>query len=65
MKSNLDKLFKLSKGLRNNIGIVEVMSGNACGGCFSIIRLAEYQDILKGKIIICENCGRMLVKEQK
>jgi hypothetical protein len=52
---------KIRTNMRNGLAVVATDRG-ACGGCFAIIppqRQAEIRQ--KKKIIICENCGRILV----
>jgi len=52
---------KIRGNMRNGLAVVSTDRG-ACGGCFAIIppqRQAEIRQ--KKKVIICENCGRILV----
>lgn len=52
---------KIRRNMRNGLSVVSTDRG-ACGGCFAIIppqRQAEIRQ--KKKIIVCENCGRILV----
>lgn len=52
---------KIRSNMRNGLAVVKT-DRSACGGCFAIIppqRLAEIRQ--KKRIIVCENCGRILV----
>ena len=52
---------RIRKGARNGLAVVYVQR-DACGGCFSKIPPQRQMDIrLRKKIIVCENCGRILV----
>ncbi|MCS7073587.1 MAG: C4-type zinc ribbon domain-containing protein [Bacteroidia bacterium] len=51
----------IRRNMRNGLAVVTI-DRHACGGCFAIIppqREAEIRQ--KKKIIVCENCGRILV----
>lgn len=59
-----DRLYLSYKKIRNNarngLAVVSVKRG-ACGGCFAVVppqRQVEIKD--KKKLIVCENCGRIL-----
>lgn len=57
----LNAYHNIRTNMRNGLAVVGT-DRNACGGCFAIIppqRLAEIRQ--QKKIIICENCGRILV----
>src|SRR6185369_10708248 len=52
---------KIRGNMRNGLAVV-TMDRGACGGCFAIIppqRQAEIRQ--RRKLIVCENCGRILV----
>ena len=52
---------KLRGNMRNKLAVVSVKR-DACGGCFATVppqRQADIRD--KKKLIVCENCGRILV----
>jgi len=52
---------RIRRNMRNGLAVVTV-DRSACGGCFAVIppqRLYEIRQ--KKKIIVCENCGRILV----
>lgn len=52
---------KLRKNARNGLAVVTV-DRDACGGCFHKIPPQRQLDIkMKKKVIVCENCGRILV----
>ncbi|MCS6905662.1 MAG: C4-type zinc ribbon domain-containing protein [Bacteroidia bacterium] len=52
---------RIRKSMRNGLAVVTVDRG-ACGGCFAIIPpQRQYEIRQKKKIIVCENCGRILV----
>lgn len=51
---------KLRSNARNGLGVVMV-EREACGGCFSAIPPQRQTDIKeKKRILVCENCGRIL-----
>lgn len=51
---------KLRKNARNGLAVVNV-EREACGGCFSAIPPQRQTDIKeKKRILVCENCGRVL-----
>ena len=52
---------RIRKNYRNGLGVVPVLR-DACGGCFNAIPPQKQSEIKqRKKIIICENCGRILV----
>jgi len=52
---------RIRKNYRNGLGVVAV-ERDACGGCFNAIPPQRQSEIKqRKKIIICENCGRILV----
>jgi uncharacterized protein len=52
---------RIRKNYRNGLGVVPV-ERDACGGCFNAIPPQKQSEIKqRKKIIICENCGRILV----
>jgi predicted nucleic acid-binding Zn-ribbon protein len=55
---------KIRKSYRNGLAVVPV-ERDACGGCFNAIPPQKQSEIRQHKkIIICENCGRILVDEE-
>lgn len=59
----LRSYLRIRQNMRNGLAVVSVDRG-ACGGCFAIIppqRSCEIRQ--KKKMIICENCGRVLVDQ--
>ncbi len=54
---------KIRKSFRNGLAVVPV-ERDACGGCFNAIPPQKQSEIKQHKkIMICENCGRILVDE--
>lgn len=52
---------KVRRNMRNGLAVVYT-DREACGGCFAIIPPQTHLEIRqKKKLLICENCGRMLV----
>ena len=52
---------RIRKNYRNGLAVVEV-ERDACGGCFNAIPPQRQSEIRqRKKIIVCENCGRILV----
>jgi len=55
---------RIRKSYRNGLAVVPV-ERDACGGCFNSIPPQRQSEIrLHKKIIVCENCGRILVDEE-
>lgn len=54
---------KIRRNMRNGLAVVNTDRG-ACGGCFAIIPAQTHLEIRqKQKLLICENCGRMIVDQ--
>lgn len=54
---------KIRKSYRNGLAVVPV-ERDACGGCFNAIPPQKQSEIKQHKkVMICENCGRVLVDE--
>jgi hypothetical protein len=52
---------RIRNSYRNGLAVVAV-DRDACGGCFNSIPPQRQSEIrLHKKIIVCENCGRILV----
>ncbi|HEX8331276.1 MAG TPA: C4-type zinc ribbon domain-containing protein [Segetibacter sp.] len=52
---------RIRTNYRNGLGVVAVMR-DSCGGCFNAIPPQKQSEIKQHKkIIVCENCGRILV----
>jgi predicted nucleic acid-binding Zn-ribbon protein len=52
---------RIRTNYRNGLGVVPVMR-DSCGGCFNAIPPQKQSEIKQHKkIIVCENCGRILV----
>lgn len=52
---------RIRKNWRNGLGIVYVQR-DACGGCFAKIPPQRQLDVrMRKKVIVCENCGRILI----
>ncbi|TAH00669.1 MAG: hypothetical protein EAZ16_13080 [Sphingobacteriales bacterium] len=57
----LNSYDRIRKNYRNGLGVVPV-ERDACGGCFNAIPPQRQSEIKqRKKIIVCENCGRILV----
>lgn len=57
---------RIRKSVRNHIAVAAVYNGNACGGCHAEIAPQRLIDIESGKkLIICEYCGRILVRPEE
>ena len=55
---------KIRKSYRNGLAVVPV-ERDACGGCFNAIPPQKQSEIKQHKkIMICENCGRILVDDE-
>ena len=55
---------RIRKSYRNGLAVVPV-ERDACGGCFNAIPPQRQSEIRQHKkIIVCENCGRILVDEE-
>ncbi|MCX8020668.1 MAG: C4-type zinc ribbon domain-containing protein [Chitinophagaceae bacterium] len=60
----LNSYDKIRKSYRNGLAVVPVQR-DACGGCFNAIPPQKQSEIRQHKkIMICENCGRILVDEE-
>ncbi len=54
---------KIRKSYRNGLSVVQV-ERDACGGCFNAIPPQKQSEIKQHKkVMVCENCGRILVDE--
>jgi hypothetical protein len=55
---------RIRNSYRNGLAVVSV-ERDACGGCFNSIPPQRQSEIrLHKKIIVCENCGRILVESE-
>lgn len=55
---------RIRNNFRNGLAVVSVVR-DACGGCFNSIPPQRQSEIRQHKkIIVCENCGRILVDEE-
>jgi uncharacterized protein len=55
---------RIRKNYRNGLSVVPIVR-DACGGCFNAIPPQRQSEIRqRKKIIVCENCGRILVDEE-
>lgn len=60
----LNSYDKVRTNYRNGLAVVSVQR-DACGGCFNAIPPQKQSEIRQHKkIMICENCGRILVDEE-
>ncbi len=54
---------RIKNSYRNNLAVVPVKR-DACGGCYNAIPPQKQSEIKqRKKIIVCENCGRILVDD--
>ena len=61
MLGNFRFHLRIRKNVLNGLAVAPVLRG-ACGGCFAQIPPQLQSDIRqRKKIVICENCGRVLV----
>ena len=52
---------RIRKNFRNGLAVVPI-ERDACGGCFHTIPPQKQSEIkLRKKVMVCENCGRILV----
>jgi predicted nucleic acid-binding Zn-ribbon protein len=55
---------RIRNNFRNGLAVVTVVR-DACGGCFNSIPPQRQSEIRQHKkIVVCENCGRILVEEE-
>jgi len=55
---------RIRKNYRNGLAVVPV-ERDSCGGCFHAVPPQKQSEIkLRKKIIVCENCGRILVDNE-
>jgi len=55
---------RIRQNYRNGLAVVPV-ERDACGGCFYSIPPQKQSEIkLRKKIMVCENCGRILVDDE-
>lgn len=55
---------RIRKNYRNGLAVVPIVR-DACGGCYNAIPPQRQSEIRqRKKIIVCENCGRILVDEE-
>ena len=55
---------RIRKNFRNGLAVVSIVR-DACGGCFNALPPQRQSEIRQHKkIIVCENCGRVLVDEE-
>lgn len=60
----LSSFDRIRNNFRNGLAVVSVIR-DACGGCFNSIPPQRQSEIRQHKkIIVCENCGRILVDEE-
>jgi predicted nucleic acid-binding Zn-ribbon protein len=56
---------RIRNNFRNGLAVVPVVR-DACGGCFNSIPPQRQSEIRSHKkIIVCENCGRILVEQEE
>ena len=55
---------RIRKNFRNGLAVVPV-ERDACGGCFNAIPPQKQSEIRqRKKVLVCENCGRILIDEE-
>jgi predicted nucleic acid-binding Zn-ribbon protein len=55
---------RIRKNYRNGMAVVPV-ERDSCGGCYNAIPPQKQSDIKqRKKIIVCENCGRIIVDDE-
>jgi hypothetical protein len=55
---------RIRKNYRNGLAVVPV-ERDSCGGCYNAIPPQKQSDIKqRKKIIVCENCGRIIVDDE-
>jgi predicted nucleic acid-binding Zn-ribbon protein len=55
---------RIRNNFRNGLAVVPVLR-DACGGCYNAIPPQRQSEIRQHKkIIVCENCGRVLIDEE-
>jgi predicted nucleic acid-binding Zn-ribbon protein len=55
---------RIRGSVKNKLAVVKVYEGNACGGCFATIIPQRLIDIeSRKKLVVCENCGRIIVPD--
>jgi len=60
----LSSFDRIRNNFRNGLAVVPVLR-DACGGCYNAIPPQRQSEIRQHKkIIVCENCGRVLVDEE-
>lgn len=53
---------RIRASVHNHLAVVPLYNNNSCGGCFSTIIPQRIVDVNSNrKLIICENCGRIIV----
>jgi len=68
LKAKVDKALMdryLAKRNAKMYPIVYEVRGNACGACNMELPAAELNNLKKGEVVDCSNCGRMLYKNNK
>ena len=54
---------RIRASVHNHLAVVPVYNTDSCGGCFNTITPQRLVDIASGKkLVICEHCGRIIVK---
>ncbi len=60
----LKSYLRIRNNYRNGLGVVPVVR-EACGGCYNAVPPQRQSEIRQHKkLVICENCGRILVDEE-
>ena len=57
---------RIRSSVRNHLAVEPVYNGDSCGGCFNTITPQRLIDIASGnKLVICEHCGRIIVRSEE
>jgi len=55
---------RIRRSYKNGLAVVPVLR-DACGGCYNAIPPQRQSEVgQRKKVLVCENCGRILVDEE-
>jgi len=49
---------------KNSIGLVPLHDNGACGGCHQILPPNTKNEVMKGNMVVCDNCSRLIYWEK-